>query len=337
MCRAALVREGSVGTGLTVIGDECHIVSPVPSGPRGTVPLDDLDGYNNLILLCPNDHRLIDTLVDEYPLDRLLAIKSEHEAWVTTTLAASAGLSPSTILRATPVALQRLGTAKELLNVAASAEESSLDHEEINTEEEVDLVAGFLQVVHDTAEMWDEYEPAFRIRTTFELDREMKRLEDLGWLVFGARASGKLRGGKSGGDTTWDTAYLRLVRADSPDIVRLDLAEADGGNRQSPKTPSGEPAGADPEPSASAGGHATGDGREGSDRPQVGESDLQRPEPHDVSVAASGGRSLPINIHWCGAASPLILAETRPFLPAPISKHTSPTAARHRPPVDLTT
>lgn len=235
------------------IRDECHMVSPVPTGPRGAIPLDDLDGYDNLILLCPNDHRLIDTLVDEYLRNRLLVIKREHEAWVRTTLAASDGLSPLTIVRATPVALQYLGTAKELLNVAVSAEESSLDHDEIDTEEGVDLVAGFLQVVHDNAEVWDEYEPAFRIRTTFQLDREIKRLKDLGWVVFGARARGKLRGQKSGADTTWDTAYLCLVRADRPDIVRFDLADAAGGNRQSTEAPTGEAAGGAPEPSASPG------------------------------------------------------------------------------------
>lgn len=225
MCRAVLVREGAAGNGLTVIGDECHIVSPVPGGPRASIPLDDLDGYDNLVLLCPNDHRLIDTLVADYPRDRVLAIKGAHEDWVRTTLAASDGLSPLTILRARPTALRLLGTAKELLDVAVSAEESSLDHEDIESEDELDLVAGFLQLVHDHAEIWDDYEPAFRIRSTFELDREMKKLKEQGWLVFGARAHGKLRGGKSGGDSDWDTAYLRLVRADSADIVRFDATD----------------------------------------------------------------------------------------------------------------
>jgi hypothetical protein len=114
MCRAVLVRESAAGNGLTVIGDECHIVSPVPGGPRAGIPLDDLDGYDNLVLLCPNDHRLIDTLVADYPRDRVLAIKRAHEDWVRTTLAASDGLSPLTILRARPTALRLLGTAQDL-------------------------------------------------------------------------------------------------------------------------------------------------------------------------------------------------------------------------------
>jgi hypothetical protein len=228
ICRALLVQDGEIADGLTIIGDECHIVSATTTGPRAGAQVSDVDGYHNLILLCPNDHRLVDTLVDDYPPDRLHSVKRSHEEWVRETLATSKGLSPLTILRATPTALRYLGTAKELLGVAASAEESSLDYEPVETEDELDLVAGFLQLVHDYAEMWDDYEPASRIRATFELDRELKALREQGWLIFGARTRGKLRGGMSRGDADWNTAYLRLVRAGSRDIVRVDVSADPG-------------------------------------------------------------------------------------------------------------
>ena len=73
-----------------------------------------------------------------------------------------------TILRTQPTSLRLLGTAKELLSVAVSAEELSLDQVDFEPEDELDLVAGFLQLVHDHAEVWDDYEPAFRIGSTFE-------------------------------------------------------------------------------------------------------------------------------------------------------------------------
>lgn len=117
MCRAILVREGAVGNGLTVIGDECHIVSSVPTGPRGGVLVDDLHGYDNLILLCPNDHRLIDTLVDDFPRDRVLAIKRAHEDWVRTTLAASDGLSPLTLYEDHPRGTLMSGKEAEIFRV----------------------------------------------------------------------------------------------------------------------------------------------------------------------------------------------------------------------------
>jgi hypothetical protein len=159
-----------------------------------------------------------------------------------------------TILRAQPAALRYLGTAKELLSVVVSAEESSLDHEAIQTEDDLDRVAGFLQLVHDHAEMWDDYEPAFRIRVTFDLDREIKSLKEQGWLVFGARARGKLRGGRSGGDSAWDTAYLRLVRVNSADIIRFDLLDC-GEDKEDVSTGTlSERGRGSPEPTAGFGG-----------------------------------------------------------------------------------
>ena len=44
------------------------------------------DKYENLILLCRNCHRKVDTLKRRYPDERLLEIKASHEAWVRTAL-----------------------------------------------------------------------------------------------------------------------------------------------------------------------------------------------------------------------------------------------------------
>ena len=226
ICRTILVREGEIGKGLPVIGEECHVVSPATSGPRAGASVDDLDAYGNLILLCPNDHRLVDTLVADYPVERLQEIKRLHEDWVRRSLAASDGPPAMTIVRATPAALRAIDSASDLLNVVVGAEESSLDHEEIESEDELDLVAGFLQGVHDFSEIWEDLEPGARIRATFDLGREMKSLKQRGWVVFGARAHGKLRGGVSPVDTAWDSAYVRLVRTNSRNIVRLDVPES---------------------------------------------------------------------------------------------------------------
>lgn len=221
------MRGSEAGGSLTVIGVECHIVSPAGQGPRGGQLVDDIDGYDNRILLCPNDHRLIDTLVDDYPAPRLREVKRSHESWVRSTLDRSTGVAAVTIVRGEPTFLRYLGSAKEVLGVAASAEESSLDYEDLTSEDETDLVAGFLQRVHDDSEMWDDYEPADRVRYTFDLEREIKALEEQGWRVFGTRVRGRLTGGVTGADTPWDTAYIRLVRADSGSIIRLGLEEGE--------------------------------------------------------------------------------------------------------------
>jgi len=71
-----------------VIGEMGHIAASSNAGPRAKAELemDARDKYENLILLCRNCHRKVDTLKQSYPDERLLEIKASHEAWVRTAL-----------------------------------------------------------------------------------------------------------------------------------------------------------------------------------------------------------------------------------------------------------
>jgi len=63
------------------IGEICHIKAQRPNAPRYDPNQGDSDrhAFENLILLCPNHHNLIDSDVDFYTVERLKQIKSEHE------------------------------------------------------------------------------------------------------------------------------------------------------------------------------------------------------------------------------------------------------------------
>ncbi|WP_406739860.1 HNH endonuclease [Streptomyces atratus] len=66
------------------VGEEAHIVSGSPNGPRGgdDYPREKIDSYGNLILLCPTHHRLIDKEGGvAYTADQLRKMKSDHEAF----------------------------------------------------------------------------------------------------------------------------------------------------------------------------------------------------------------------------------------------------------------
>ena len=82
ICQIPLVQPSSVPSGAPVIiGEECHIVAQKNLGPRGNSLLttEERDRYENLILLCPTHHALIDSDVVKYTVEVLQEIKVQHE------------------------------------------------------------------------------------------------------------------------------------------------------------------------------------------------------------------------------------------------------------------
>lgn len=64
-----------------MLGEMAHIIARSPGGPRGANRSGE-DSYENLILLCPTHHTMIDSNPEQYPAERLLRIKAQHEQWV---------------------------------------------------------------------------------------------------------------------------------------------------------------------------------------------------------------------------------------------------------------
>jgi tetratricopeptide (TPR) repeat protein len=66
----------------TVLGEICHIAARSPEGPRYDPDQTEQErhGFENLILLCPAHHKIVDGSPDEYTVERLRQIKAEHEA-----------------------------------------------------------------------------------------------------------------------------------------------------------------------------------------------------------------------------------------------------------------
>lgn len=85
-CRVLLTAQGSSDDPVVVLGEIAHIVAESPSGPRGASPLtaEERNSYPNLILLCNQHHQLIDSegALATYTVERLTAMKLDHEAWV---------------------------------------------------------------------------------------------------------------------------------------------------------------------------------------------------------------------------------------------------------------
>lgn len=72
----------------SVLGEMCHIISKSPNGPRGKSQIDkeNIDCYDNLILLCPTHHKVIDSTEEEWDIAKLIKLKNDHEKWVNSEL-----------------------------------------------------------------------------------------------------------------------------------------------------------------------------------------------------------------------------------------------------------
>lgn len=75
-CTTPLVIENSC------VSDVCHIKAASPGGPRYDSTQDELDrhGFDNLLLLCKTHHKVVDDDDEAYSIERLIRMKTEHEA-----------------------------------------------------------------------------------------------------------------------------------------------------------------------------------------------------------------------------------------------------------------
>ena len=80
ICHEVLCFTSETGTHV-ILGDECHICAQNADGPRWNPDLtkSQIQDYDNLILLCPSHHRLVDGLPDEWTVEKLQNLKRAQE------------------------------------------------------------------------------------------------------------------------------------------------------------------------------------------------------------------------------------------------------------------
>jgi len=214
----------------SVVGEECHIISSRPNGPRhdASYPQEKLDTYENLILLCRVHHKMIDDQDESYTVDILRQMKTNHEVWVLQKLADTPKPKPIKFRRVKqniPAYLTLLTTGKEVLNLVTSAYAFLMNHDELKSQEEVNLVGSFLQTVRDLADLGDDLEPMDRVNAAFELTRSLEELERAGFFIFGGREVQLIEGGIETEPSDWPIAILWVLRKDNDAIIHVNLNE----------------------------------------------------------------------------------------------------------------
>lgn len=226
-CKAELImdpRPGSIDNEC-VVGDECHITSPKPGGPRHdpTISPTSLDAYPNLILLCKTHHKLIDDQQTTYSAQDLRKTKLQHETWVRQSLSnENSGRTPVRIRSVeSPAYLMRITTGSDLLAIVDGMHASSFTHDDLVSEDEVELIGAFLESLQDWGDLVPDFGAGQRVKLSFQLTKSIEELNEQGFLVFAARETQLMEGGVSNASSSFPVAHLRVVRKTSPEIITL--------------------------------------------------------------------------------------------------------------------
>lgn len=80
-CRQELVEKNEDGGSDVIVGEEAHIIPRSRNGPRSCNwnREDNLDSYDNRIILCPKHHKFVDGSPEIYTKQCMIDMKSSHE------------------------------------------------------------------------------------------------------------------------------------------------------------------------------------------------------------------------------------------------------------------
>ena len=94
VCKVELSQDKNAVEASFTLGEQAHIVGEKEKAARGQSLLNEKqrNSYHNLILLCPNHHTEIDSNEQDWPVEKLHQVKSEHELWVSETLSSTTDL-----------------------------------------------------------------------------------------------------------------------------------------------------------------------------------------------------------------------------------------------------
>lgn len=218
LCRIELVQEPYEIADNLVIGEECHIISSKNKGPRGSVPFNgNFDHYDNLLLLCANDHKRIDELTDIYTAEKLRLLKTVHENWVKATL--ERDVIAFTNDKNNIKSLPKITMGKQIIDLINGSHFFDFDHEELKTEEEASVIGSLFDELKDYGDILSDIGFAEIAKLGLKYNDEIKNINRLGFYLFGLRRKIRLRNDKQEDMGVYDTASLIAVRHDSPSIV----------------------------------------------------------------------------------------------------------------------
>jgi hypothetical protein len=214
-CMTPLIAPEEIALGSpAVIGEEAHIIALSIDGPRGSEgPRVNLDGYENLILLCSNCHTLVDARPDLFPHVELLRIKSEHEERVEQRSQGPIRPRLKIVNPKEPVRLERIDDGDQLIHVLSNSLSHTHETSAGLSSRQLELVGNFLQDAFDWSEIYDDIGPKGHFDAAVRLREFLEELREEGLIVYAGYRRMELTGG-SGSPEPWLNVHVKVVRED---------------------------------------------------------------------------------------------------------------------------
>jgi hypothetical protein len=212
-CQQLLVVDKTEANPESVVGDEAHIVSKSPDGPRGHIELKcDHDAYENFILLCKVHHKMVDDQPETYTFGCLLLLKSMHEFWVEQQLSGSQSKTSGN-------RLSRIQHGKDLTIFFQGSYSFSHMRDQLDTPEAEEAVGIFLDSISDYMDMWDEFGIGYQMNVEKQFDQWIADIERAGYWIFVADdlEPRDERGNKL---ENWKSFIIAIKKNTSSEIVR---------------------------------------------------------------------------------------------------------------------
>jgi hypothetical protein len=206
-----------VGTNL-ILGEECHVISSKNNGPRANLDYaGDYDLYDNLMLLCANDHKRVDELTDVYTVEKLKLFKQLHEEWVRTTL--ERDVIAFTNDKLNIKSLPKLTTGKQVVDIINGAHMFDFNNDELKTKEEAEEIGGFFDLLKETGDVLDDMSHVDVAKFGLDINETINKIQGMGFSIFGLRRKMRVFNHKKEDVGLFDGASLVIVRSDNPSIV----------------------------------------------------------------------------------------------------------------------
>jgi hypothetical protein len=207
ICNEQLATDATGEDDPSVFGEECHIVARSPGGPRAA-DIADIDGYDNLILLCRKHHKQVDDQRSSFTVERLKAIKQEHENREANR-SGPVRLIPDPT-KPTPRVLKLCMTGEDLWYAVDGSMSFNPSWPGGLADEQGDAVDELLDELRDLMDVADELSYRDKRDAGKRLGEYILRLASVGLLVVTRKRYLLLTGGVSGDPSSWRSVDIEF-------------------------------------------------------------------------------------------------------------------------------